>query len=300
MKPITHRLGGLLSASALALSLAVIAQPASAGISTSRHNLGSSAPGQNNHVTDTAEICVFCHTPHGSNTTVKAPLWNKYIINTSTSYTNYNSTNSITYDAKPEGPGPVSMACLSCHDGTQAMDNIINGSGYGNNFATGGGASGRAYTWVTGIATGIFPGAETSPFADGRMGNGVPMLGTDLSNDHPIGMNYAGCADADNVAPSGTPGSTKLTGCTTGFDPDFYVASATTANPGRRFVEKLGGDSVFQKTDLPLYGAGASGQGTGNNRVECATCHDPHTTDNPTFLRISNDGSGLCLTCHAK
>ncbi|HSO06820.1 MAG TPA: cytochrome c3 family protein, partial [Pelomicrobium sp.] len=42
--------------------------------------------------------------------------------------------------------------------------------------------------------------------------------------------------------------------------------------------------------------------------VECASCHDPHgvpsggagSVFNPTFLRVSNAGSQLCLTCHVK
>jgi predicted CXXCH cytochrome family protein len=40
---------------------------------------------------------------------------------------------------------------------------------------------------------------------------------------------------------------------------------------------------------LPLY----------NGRVECSTCHDPH---GPTAgrLRLSNQGSALCLACHIK
>jgi predicted CXXCH cytochrome family protein len=33
--------------------------------------------------------------------------------------------------------------------------------------------------------------------------------------------------------------------------------------------------------------------------IECSSCHDPHTT-NPLFLRVSNEGSRLCLTCHDK
>lgn len=35
-------------------------------------------------------------------------------------------------------------------------------------------------------------------------------------------------------------------------------------------------------------------------RVECGTCHDPHVTSHGAFLRVSNDGSALCLTCHVK
>ena len=35
-----------------------------------------------------------------------------------------------------------------------------------------------------------------------------------------------------------------------------------------------------------------------SNKVECASCHDPHSCDIPLFLRISNDRSALCLACH--
>jgi predicted CXXCH cytochrome family protein len=35
-----------------------------------------------------------------------------------------------------------------------------------------------------------------------------------------------------------------------------------------------------------------------NGKVECSTCHDPHSSTYGNFLRISNSGSALCLTCH--
>jgi predicted CXXCH cytochrome family protein len=34
--------------------------------------------------------------------------------------------------------------------------------------------------------------------------------------------------------------------------------------------------------------------------VECASCHDPHTDAQPTFLRIANVNSEVCLACHVK
>ena len=42
---------------------------------------------------------------------------------------------------------------------------------------------------------------------------------------------------------------------------------------------------------LPLYGV---------DKVECATCHNPHDNTNLKFLRVSNVGSALCTTCHVK
>lgn len=37
-----------------------------------------------------------------------------------------------------------------------------------------------------------------------------------------------------------------------------------------------------------------------NGKVECASCHNPHLTDNKKFLRSTNAKSALCLTCHDK
>jgi predicted CXXCH cytochrome family protein len=37
-----------------------------------------------------------------------------------------------------------------------------------------------------------------------------------------------------------------------------------------------------------------------NNRMECSTCHDVHNSANPPFLRMSNNNSDMCTTCHSK
>ena len=79
-----HAGWGAVAAGLLAALLLTPSGPASAqtvGITTTRHNLGSAANGiaGRNQVStaDTAEVCVFCHTPHGGSTTAPAPLWNK-------------------------------------------------------------------------------------------------------------------------------------------------------------------------------------------------------------------------------
>lgn len=35
-----------------------------------------------------------------------------------------------------------------------------------------------------------------------------------------------------------------------------------------------------------------------SDTVQCASCHNVHNNTNAPFLRVSNAGSGLCLTCH--
>lgn len=37
-----------------------------------------------------------------------------------------------------------------------------------------------------------------------------------------------------------------------------------------------------------------------NGKVECPTCHNVHDPSIVPFLRVSNDGSQLCLVCHTK
>jgi predicted CXXCH cytochrome family protein len=109
-------------------------------------------------------------------------------------------------------------------------------------------------------------------------------LGTDLRNDHPISIQYAGSVNG------GTPN-----------DADFKAAKKVTVASGTVvYYIDTNGDSAKDKHDLPLYNR-TEGSLTGEPLVECATCHDPHT-ENTTFLRNSagNNGSATCLSCHTK
>ncbi len=257
-----------------------------AGIADTRHNLGSTnVIVGGNRTTDTAEICVFCHTPHFSAVGAdKPPLWNKRLGAGGLppgggTYSQYTTATSSTITGEVLAVGSVSVACLSCHDGTQAMDNIINAPGSGGIDTTGGGNGGLNWTWFgSGVgATGLMTGA-------------AGLIGTDLVNDHPIGIEYCG---------GGISGTTNTTGCT---DQDFKGGSTTglnyaSINTFPVWWVDTGGAGVREKTDMILYtrtfaaGAGPS--------VECASCHDPHST-NATFLRTSNAGSAVCLACHVK
>lgn len=273
------------------LAAITVSQHAYAGIADTRHNLGSQSnaiAGRNQTAVapnGTAEICVFCHTPHQSVTSAGAPpLWNKSLssLPVGGSYTTYNTATSSTIDGEVLAVGSVSIACLSCHDGTQAMDNIINAPGSGGYDATGGGQNGLAYTWT----------GSTVDNLTGRLNSGVALLGTDLQNDHPIGIQYCG---------GGITG-TATSGCT---DADFKgggtnTGLATQSINGTQvwWVETGTPDAVRRKTDMILY-TRAFVAGTGPS-VECASCHDPHTSVNPTFLRTSNAGSAVCLACHVK
>ena len=117
------------------------------------------------------EICVVCHTPHNADTSVaEAPLWNHEV--TGANFTVYTSP---TFDGGPSiQPAGASRLCLSCHDGTVALDAFGGGAGTANNFI-----------------------------------DGNALIGTDLSNDHPISFTYdSALAAADGgLADPATAGS---------------------------------------------------------------------------------------------
>lgn len=145
--------GTILLAILLSLGFAVTSFAAIAGTAHDLSTTGSSD-----------QICVYCHTPHNADATVE-PLWNA-TLSTST-FTAYTSS---TFDGTVSGDpviGP-SRLCMSCHDGTVAIDSAIGGTTF------------------------INPGGA--------------LLGTDLTNDHPIGFDYDAAQGLDaELQPSTAP-----------------------------------------------------------------------------------------------
>ena len=175
---------------------------------------------------ESGEICKPCHTPHNTKP-LPAPLWNHEL--SQATYTMYDTTQSPTMDAEVSAqPDGLSKICLSCHDGTVALEN----------------------------------------FGDIKDGTiflfGDILIGTDLSNDHPISFVYdtsLAIEDGELYDPS-----TKLSG---------VVDSEGTIRE----------DMLFQ------------------GKIECSSCHDVHNTravPGTKLLLKDNTGSALCLTCHDK
>lgn len=271
----------------LAAVMAFGASVAMAQITGTKHNLGTGGTQANKVTAGTSEICVFCHTPHAADvSTAGVPLWNKRLNTGGAAFTTYSSStmNAVGANDGLVGSlsiGSVSLACLSCHDGTQAMDNILNAPGSGGFSATGGGTVGLGYTWQGTVdADGIMTNSATT----------LSMLGRDLSNDHPIGIQYCG-------------GGPKVGGTSDACqDTDFNAPNSGTIGGATAFWVDTGG-AGRQKTDMILYNRAFPANGTllagTYPSVECASCHDPHTA-NTTFLRIANTGSAVCLACHNK
>ncbi|MCC6501500.1 MAG: hypothetical protein IT362_00005, partial [Deltaproteobacteria bacterium] len=81
------------------------------GIGNSRHNLGSLGEHITTTGNGTTEICVFCHTPHHTNTTNNLkPLWNRG-TQAPASFTAYGSTIAGNSVASSD-IGSTSLACL--------------------------------------------------------------------------------------------------------------------------------------------------------------------------------------------
>lgn len=130
-----------------------------AGISGSEHDFSNETWAQ-------GQVCLPCHAPHNAPGGTDVPLWNHAL--TSATYTLYSSA---TLDAAPGQPSGVSKLCLSCHDGTVAVDSF-------------GGETGSIFL------------------------AGDENIGTDLSDDHPISIVYddaLATQDGDLFAPSTTP-----------------------------------------------------------------------------------------------
>ena len=170
----------LSAAVAFFLSVPAIAGAQTDNVKLTKHDLSNSAATLG--ITNYNQICVYCHTPHKGQTA--APLWNRSFG--AGAYTMYNATNSATMDMTVGAtPGPVSKACLSCHDGTIGLDVITN-------------VPKETYTVV---GTGLIKIPAAS------------LLTTDLTNDHPIAVTYDKSKDAAfNAISSGKVGVLPLYG----------------------------------------------------------------------------------------
>jgi predicted CXXCH cytochrome family protein len=260
--------------------LSLAANTALAAIALTKHNLGSTATVSTNEFDGTGEICVFCHTPHGADVSANPPLWNR-VLPAAATFTTYDSLGTSTLDGEVLTVGSVSIACLSCHDGAQAMNVMINAPGSGNFNPAGFTLPG---TWVGPALTATPVGSLNYSTAS------IVNLGKDLTNDHPIGVEYAGggCEAIAGTTCSPAAGNTA--------DGDFEDAVRTAAAVDLWYVD-VDTDSVREKTDMILY-TRTFGAGDGPS-VECGSCHDPHTQTG-LFLRQDNTGSAVCLACHIK
>jgi predicted CXXCH cytochrome family protein len=223
------------------------------------HDLSNGSALRNTDATINGQTCLFCHVPHGGNSSI--PLWNRSPV-TGAGYQLYSSTTTSSIATVAGVTNGVSGACMSCHDGSIAVDVLLNVNGTPR---------------PTGFVSFTRQGTAKATYSNSGSGlsnlmvSGPPTLGSDLRNDHPVAITY-------ELARAQTPAE--------------FVTQTLLSGTNRITVGTTNG--------LPLFAPpGATGT-TANATVECASCHNAHSNTLGNFLRKANTGSAICLTCHIK
>lgn len=261
-------------------SLVVVAATSNilADIANTSHNLSISGPGTIK-ATEEREICIFCHTPHNSSPV--APLWNRN--SSGSNYTLYSSSTSLGLPGQPTGS---SMLCLSCHDGTIALGEVLSRS------------------------TDIL-------FSEAFMPPGNSNLGTDLSDDHPVSFEFTSglsIASGELVNPASLNGAVKLDKlgqmqCTSCHDPHtetfekFLVMSNTgsalcvTCHLKNYWTETSHSLSISEWNGLDVDPWPHTSEITVADNG-CENCHSPHNAGGkPRILNYAVEEAN-CNTCH--
>jgi predicted CXXCH cytochrome family protein len=258
--------GLVVAALFLLVAGAVDSAVAQSPVALTRHNMSASGRGTV-RATVESQVCVFCHTPHRV-ASQAAPGWNRR--QSATHYTPYGSGSLQANVGQPNG---ASKLCLSCHDGTIALGQVLNLRGMR-----------PATIALQGTNTGgQFPAG--SP----------PVIGTVLVNDHPISFTFDQAlksADGELVDPASLrSGPVRLS---PGTDPD--VADAVQCTSCHDAHDEGAGKFLRKQT-----------KGQVDNL--CLTCHrktgwrdsshESSAVDWPAGQSIEKVRDHSCVACHA-
>jgi predicted CXXCH cytochrome family protein len=287
----------LVAATVLVASLAG-AQGRTSDVVGSKHDL-SLGGGAASRATTETQPCVFCHTPHDA--TPARQLWNH--ASSAATYGTYGSSsyqsgstpgtfNTFPGTSAPQPSGSAKL-CLSCHDGTIAVNATINNG-------------------TIAMAGNTFIPATAS-------------LGTDLSNDHPVSF-ARNTSATELVDPPANDAvhletGTRYVQCVSCHDPHsqrldptvgkFLVkgnrASALCVTCHRRSGTGWSWTSSSHATSAKSYTAantgGAAGLGahTSYGTVAdnaCESCHRPHSAPQAQRLLKAVNQRDVCFQCH--
>ena len=258
-------------------------------VKDTKHNLSASGTGTIKAASET-QICVFCHTPHGSSSA--GQLWNKTA--TSASYTPY-SSDYLTSLAYPAAAAlkPRSKLCMSCHDGTVALGSVYNLPGSGGAGTIAMTQSGSPITTMPSNATGY--------------------LGTSLTDDHPVGFLYDTVKDtqlqirawpwntAVKLDPDASNGTVECQSCHEPHNNQFTkflrMSNANAALCTHCHNKTNYAASIHSTSTQAYTPPGGTATTVGEN--SCRNCHKPHSSGGtPYVLRAVEQNTCYESGCH--
>ena len=233
---------------------------ASALISNTKHNLTSTGPGITKFSDPSADMCKFCHLVHDANTS-QGTLWARPAP-TGPAYSTPNRTSDGTLlPASNATIGAGSQKCLSCHDGSIAMNVVVNSLGQ---------------TQV--VANTLVAGGNTTPVGAGVALRGFTYMAS-LNGQHPVGIPFAG--QTGSAAVAAEYGTASVAGCN---GTPVCVAGATTPAAGA-YIKLFGAAGAYSVECGSCHEPHT--ENVGNNY--------------PFFLRVSGTiVNGRCGACHRK
>ena len=257
------------------LLLSVLAGAAfaqSQSIIGTKHNLSVSGPGPVRALSED-RVCIFCHTPHGSRDV--APLWNR--LDSNASYFPYDSPS---LKANPGQPTGSSKLCLSCHDGTIALGDLVSES------------------------------APITMSGSPEMPAGPGLIGTDLRDDHPISFDYTdawGQSGGELTPPGSWDPHVKLDDqgmlqCTTCHDPhhddwgSFLVLDNAQSLLCRQCHQPFGFDQTQHATSPRQWTGGGEDPWPHTDYTDVAMLKPPQDRDRQHASNTTAEQ--VCFVCH--
>jgi predicted CXXCH cytochrome family protein len=249
-------------------------------IASTKHNLSTSGSGSVIALNE-SRICVFCHTPHNANPA--AQLWNRN--EPGATYTPYSSSS---MEATPGQPTGSSKLCLSCHDGTIALGEVLSES---------------APIQMHGGVTTMPPGRS--------------RLGLILRDDHPISFAYTSAlavADGQLADPNALTGEVQLdangelqcTSCHDAHDDTFghfLVMDNRTSALCQSCHERDFWEGSTHRTStagwnqMPPDPWPHTDETTVSDNA-CENCHNPHEAGGAERLLNEEVEEQNCFPCH--
>jgi len=268
---------GCFAPAVLAFLLLFGGTAATAEIGNTLHNLTPGGPGTVKNPGPVG-MCAFCHTPHRATQT--RALWNRRLPDNV-----YDLYESSTLQATTGQPTGASRLCLSCHDGTIAVGDVVHDPD-GN--------------------------IDLLGTLEGRV-----LLGTDLADDHPVSFQFddaLAAANGELHPPTGLTGPVQLdengeVQCTACHDPheDRFPKFLVTDNRGAALCvechDKIGWNGSSHASSSATWNGTGVDPWPGSDFATvadnaCLSCHAPHSAAQPERLLARAPLEDVCLACH--